>query len=224
MKLTRTASQLIPGVWRTSEPPAEETPGQEERSEERIPERTGAGCWHPRAHVPFPGVCRCVARAIRGCTALRGGRGIRGSRPPLHVTSQHGGGRVPACGRRTSVAESTRDGAVHSVQTPRCCARATRADHRGRRSNRCGMAGRSTRPTRAIDPQAGRRMPPNKGMKLTKLSAAATLTPQAALGRRCRRMPAPVSGMDAGTASQPMPGVRGPCGLSGAERSSKLSA
>ena len=31
----------------------------------------------------------------------------------------------------------------------------------------------------------------NKGMKLTKLSAAPTLAPQAALGRRCRRMPAP---------------------------------
>jgi hypothetical protein len=46
----------------------------------------------------------------------------------------------------------------------------------------------------------------NKGMKLTKLSAAPTLAPQAALGRRCRRMPAP-AGMDAGTASQLIPGV-----------------
>jgi hypothetical protein len=51
-------------------------------------------------------------------------------------------------------------------------------------------------------------VPPNKGMKLTKLSAAPTLAPQAALGRRCRLMPAPVSGMDAGTASQLIPGVR----------------
>src|SRR5512146_1860859 len=48
----------------------------------------------------------------------------------------------------------------------------------------------------------------NKGMKLTKLSAAPTLAPQAALGRRCRRMPAPVNGLDAGTASQLIPGVR----------------
>jgi hypothetical protein len=47
----------------------------------------------------------------------------------------------------------------------------------------------------------------NKGMKLTKLSAAPLLAPQAALGRRCRRMPAPVNGMDAGTASQLIPGV-----------------
>jgi hypothetical protein len=45
-------------------------------------------------------------------------------------------------------------------------------------------------------------------MKLTKLSAAPTLAPQAALSRRCRRMPAPVDGMDAGTASQLIPGVR----------------
>ncbi len=50
--------------------------------------------------------------------------------------------------------------------------------------------------------------PPNKGMKLTKLSAAPTLAPQAALGRRCRRMPARANGMDAGTASQLIPGVR----------------
>ena len=35
--------------------------------------------------------------------------------------------------------------------------------------------------------------PSNKGMKLTKLSAAPTLAPQAALGRRCRRMPAPAT-------------------------------
>jgi hypothetical protein len=50
--------------------------------------------------------------------------------------------------------------------------------------------------------------PSNKGMKLTKLSAAPTLAPQAALSRRCRLMPAPVNGMDAGTASQLIPGVR----------------
>ena len=47
----------------------------------------------------------------------------------------------------------------------------------------------------------------NKGMKLTKLSAAPTLAPQAALGRRCRRMPAPPR-QHAGTASQLIPGVR----------------
>jgi len=44
--------------------------------------------------------------------------------------------------------------------------------------------------------------PPNKGMKLTKLSAA--WLPELT----CRLMPAPVSGMDAGTASQLIPGVR----------------
>ena len=55
--------------------------------------------------------------------------------------------------------------------------------------------------------EVGRAVPSNKGMKLTKLSAAPTLAPQAALGRRCRRMPAPVNGMDAGTASQLIPGV-----------------
>jgi hypothetical protein len=43
-------------------------------------------------------------------------------------------------------------------------------------------------------------------MKLTKLSAAPTLAP-AALGRRCRLMPAPPS-IDAGTASQLIPSVR----------------
>ena len=42
----------------------------------------------------------------------------------------------------------------------------------------------------------------NKGMKLTKLSAA--WLP----GWTCRLMPAPVNGMDAGTASQLIPGVR----------------
>jgi hypothetical protein len=43
--------------------------------------------------------------------------------------------------------------------------------------------------------------PPNKGMKLTKLSAAPLR------GRRCRLMPAP-AGLDAGTASQLIPSVR----------------
>jgi len=47
-------------------------------------------------------------------------------------------------------------------------------------------------------------MPPNKGMKLTKLSAAPLLEPQ------CRLMPAP-SRSDAGTASQLIPGVRPTC-------------
>jgi hypothetical protein len=47
----------------------------------------------------------------------------------------------------------------------------------------------------------------NKGMKLTKLSAAPTLAPQAALTRRCRLMPAPPR-QRAGTASQLIPGVR----------------
>ena len=42
--------------------------------------------------------------------------------------------------------------------------------------------------------------PPNKRMKLTKLSAAPLL------GRRCRLMPA-LAGMDAGTASQLIRGV-----------------
>jgi hypothetical protein len=60
----------------------------------------------------------------------------------------------------------------------------------------------------SIEPVDRRAALPNKGMKLTKLSAAPTLAPQAALGRRCRLMPAPVNGMDAGTASQLIPGVR----------------
>jgi hypothetical protein len=47
----------------------------------------------------------------------------------------------------------------------------------------------------------------NKGMMLTKISAAPTLAPQAALSRRFRRMPAPPR-QDAGTASQVIPGVR----------------
>src|SRR5512143_2947238 len=62
-------------------------------------------------------------------------------------------------------------------------------------------------------PDAG--APPNKGMKLTKLSAAPTLAPQAALGRRCRRMPAPANGMDAGTASQLIPSVLADHGAEG---------
>jgi hypothetical protein len=52
-------------------------------------------------------------------------------------------------------------------------------------------------------------------MKLTKLSAAPTIAPQAALGRRCRRMPALASSMDAGTASQLIPAVRRTCGGTG---------
>ena len=44
-------------------------------------------------------------------------------------------------------------------------------------------------------------MLPNEGMKLTKLSAAPLR------GKKCRLMPAP-SGLDAGTASQLIPGVR----------------
>jgi hypothetical protein len=56
--------------------------------------------------------------------------------------------------------------------------------------------------------RVGRAGPSNKGMKLTKLSAAPTLAPQAPLGRSCRRMPAQANGMDAGTASQLIPGVR----------------
>src|SRR5512143_715509 len=55
-----------------------------------------------------------------------------------------------------------------------------------------------------------RRRSPSHQMKLTKLSAAPTLAPQAALGRRCRRMPAPAR-MDAGTASQLIPGVVRTC-------------
>jgi hypothetical protein len=42
----------------------------------------------------------------------------------------------------------------------------------------------------------------NKGMKLTKLSAAWLPA------WTCRRMPAPANSMDAGTASQLIPGVR----------------
>jgi hypothetical protein len=53
----------------------------------------------------------------------------------------------------------------------------------------------------------GSAVPPNKGMKLTKLSAAPTLAPQAAL--RPEVPPhARAAGMDAGTASQLIPGVR----------------
>jgi hypothetical protein len=46
----------------------------------------------------------------------------------------------------------------------------------------------------------------NKGMKLTKLSAAPEHGRPARLVRRCRLMPAPVRS-DAGTASQLIPGV-----------------
>jgi len=49
--------------------------------------------------------------------------------------------------------------------------------------------------------------PPNKGMKLTKLSAAPEHGRLAWLPLRCRLMPAP-AGSDAGTASQLIPGVR----------------
>ncbi len=49
--------------------------------------------------------------------------------------------------------------------------------------------------------------PSNKGMKLTKLSAAPEHGRLAWLSLRCRLMPAP-AGMDAGTASQLIPGVR----------------
>jgi hypothetical protein len=49
-------------------------------------------------------------------------------------------------------------------------------------------------------------MRPNKGTKLTELSAARTIAPQAAFGRRSRRMPAPPR-QHAGTASQLIRGV-----------------
>jgi hypothetical protein len=49
---------------------------------------------------------------------------------------------------------------------------------------------------------------PNKGMKLTKLSAAWLHGRPAWFVRTCRLMPAPANGMDAGTASQLIPGVR----------------
>jgi hypothetical protein len=49
--------------------------------------------------------------------------------------------------------------------------------------------------------------PQNKGMKLTKLSAAPERGRRAWLPLRCRLMPAPTS-LDAGTASQLIPGVR----------------
>jgi hypothetical protein len=51
-----------------------------------------------------------------------------------------------------------------------------------------------------------RGMPSNKGMKLTKLSAAPEHGRLAWLPLRCRLMPAP-AGLDAGTASQLIPGV-----------------
>jgi hypothetical protein len=53
----------------------------------------------------------------------------------------------------------------------------------------------------------GIRGPSNKGMKLTKLSAASEHGRLAWLSLRCRLMPAPAR-MDAGTASQLIPGVR----------------
>ena len=54
--------------------------------------------------------------------------------------------------------------------------------------------------SRATRPEA-EWWPPNEGMKLTKLSAAPFR------GAKCRLMPAP-SRLDAGTASQLIPGVR----------------
>ena len=53
---------------------------------------------------------------------------------------------------------------------------------------------------RPVKDLVGRSVPPNKAMKLTKLSAAPFR------GRRCRLMPAPAG--DAGTASQLIAGVR----------------
>jgi hypothetical protein len=50
-------------------------------------------------------------------------------------------------------------------------------------------------------------VPPNEGMKLTKLSATPMCARPGLLVRRCRLMPAPAR-MDAGTASQLIPGVR----------------
>ena len=48
---------------------------------------------------------------------------------------------------------------------------------------------------------------PNKGMKLTKLSAAPTLAPQAALRPKVPPHARAANGKDAGTASQLIPGV-----------------
>jgi hypothetical protein len=63
---------------------------------------------------------------------------------------------------------------------------------------------------------------PNKGMKLTKLSAAPTLAPQAALSRRCRLMPAKVA-TAAGTASQLIPRVRRTRGGAASSRSRRTN-
>ena len=77
----------------------------------------------------------------------------------------------------------------------------------GRQScDRCGAM--QSRVREAVTGGAGR---PNKGMKLTKLSAAPFR------GTKCRLMPAP-SGMDAGTASQLIPGVRRTHGTSARRR------
>jgi hypothetical protein len=59
----------------------------------------------------------------------------------------------------------------------------------------------------AGDQKRGAAGPPNKGMKLTKLSAAPDHGRFARLVGRCRLMPAP-SRQHAGTASQLIPGVR----------------
>jgi hypothetical protein len=61
-------------------------------------------------------------------------------------------------------------------------------------------------PTCAASPAVGAAVRPNKGMKLTKLSAAPEHGRPAWLSLRCRLMPAP-AGLDAGTASQLIPGV-----------------
>ena len=70
----------------------------------------------------------------------------------------------------------------------------------GRRAWRAVTDGDLSAAARTILRQRG--TPPNKGMKLTKLSAAWLPA------WTCRLMPAPVNGMDAGTASQLIPGVR----------------
>ena len=72
-----------------------------------------------------------------------------------------------------------------------------------RRSTLVTLYGGAERGNGAMGPESE---PPNKGMKQTKLSAAPTLAPQAALSWRCRLMPAK-SATAAGTASQLIPRV-----------------
>ncbi len=148
-------------------------------------------------------------RGVEGARCRLGGASGQGPRQRDHMAERRGW--KARCEEATG-----QQGVVRLLSGVTCATRLSRRVATGQVALRRLLEGaegpawaeRGNQGSRTVGSQpAVERAPSNKGMKLTKLSAAPTLAPQAALGRRCRLMPAP-AWLDAGTASQLIPGVR----------------